>query len=164
MGGTLQETALSESDLLLGSSIVSIIYSDSFKSRVVRLSKERFCTNKIKDYGALMQFFKEDFNKLTSEYGIDRKINKNYTCVLYIKLLYCFSYYGPLIQADMPSMICIDEGQDISIKHYELIDNINRGNTVMNIYGDLEQRIAPDSSISSWDELADIISCKILVN
>lgn len=149
-------------DINLEFDIVTKIYSNKFVEKITKeaqvIKQKEVC--KI-DYGRLMLYFKEVFKKALIDLGINKKINLNYTCVLHSKLLFLYTYYGSINRAD--SLLCIDEGQDISEVQYDLINKINGKDIKFNIYGDLNQQIPGYYGIKSWVELSKIIGSKIFV-
>ena len=52
------------------------------------------------------------------------------------------------------AILCIDEGQNINICEYMLIDEIKK-DAAINIYGDLKQRLFKNVGIREWNELPD---------
>ena len=70
---------------------------------------------------------------------------------LYATLLVNYFCYGA--RTTFP-FVFIDEGQDLSKQEYVLIKSINQ-NSVMNIYGDLDQQIH-SYSIGAWEDLNSI--------
>lgn len=73
-----------------------------------------------------------------------------------LNLLYI--HKGSLIKLDR--IICIDEGQDINKLEYKLINTINGGNLIFNIFGDVNQRVELNKGIDNWDILKSIKSFK----
>ena len=59
------------------------------------------------------------------------------------------------------SLISIDEAQNLSILELQLIKNVNGGNLVLNLYGDVNQHVEGSKGIDSWDELHNLASFKI---
>ena len=53
-------------------------------------------------------------------------------------------------------IVCIDEGQDLARSEYEIIRSLNSG-AVLNIYGDLDQRVNPQG-LKAWEELNSVSS------
>lgn len=83
-------------------------------------------------------------------------------CVLYSKVLAIYFYYGKaLIKND--SLLCIDEGQDISILQYDLMLRVNDNSVRFNIYGDINQRLPSNFNIDDWDTLLKYINAKKFV-
>ena len=99
-----------------------------------------------------ISIFDEEFSDILPEgmnYGNRKKpINKS---ELYATLLLNYYCYG---RRKSYSVVCIDEGQDLSLPEYELIRSINSG-AVFNIYGDTEQSIY-SQGIKDWTELNSI--------
>ena len=83
-----------------------------------------------------------------------------YRYTLYSKLLFCQLYYGKNIGES--KLICIDEGQDITLNEYRLISEMNN-NPVMNIYGDTRQLLKPGRGMKTWDDLKGYLHAKSFV-
>ena len=55
-------------------------------------------------------------------------------------------------------LICIDEGQDVSMCEYEVIIEQNKKNKAYyNVYGDLNQRIKQGRGLTTWEHLKQIL-------
>ena len=91
--------------------------------------------------------FKETFVGVMDLKNIKYK-DRQSKALLYAKLAFCLLYYGKLFRAD--KMLCIDEGQDISLTEYEIINQVNGGIT-FNVYGDTNQLIKEGRGIDNWD-------------
>ena len=77
---------------------------------------------------------------------------------LYSEILFCLKYYN---KAPGDShFICVDEGQDLALNEYRLINAINNYDVVFNVYGDVKQLLKPGRGISDWDELEQLFSMK----
>ena len=83
--------------------------------------------------------------------------------ILYLKVLALFLYYGPLMGSQQDTYLCIDEGQDISLLQYILMDRINAGKAKLNIYGDISQQIPSGCNIETWDYLLNHIQAEKFV-
>ena len=70
---------------------------------------------------------------------------------LYILLFVCNKFFGPLDKKD--TFINIDEGQDICPLEYHLINKINGGKVVFNIYGDTNQLIYKNRGVNDWQQI-----------
>lgn len=69
---------------------------------------------------------------------------------LYAKLLYSLIEFGDL---KLKRYIFIDEGQTLTKNEYELIWNLVSNESVLNIYGDINQSVYPSTNLGSWDEI-----------
>lgn len=79
----------------------------------------------------------------------------NRTCYrhkLYLRLLCCYLYYGPLLHGD--AYLCIDEAQDAAPSEYDLLRNVLGPSCVFNLYGDVHQSIYQGHSIRNWSDLS----------
>lgn len=86
-----------------------------------------------------------------------KKQDKTYnrTCYrhkLYLRLLCCYLYYGPLLHGD--AYLCIDEAQDAAPSEYDLLRNVLGPSCVFNLYGDVHQSIYQGHSIQNWSDLS----------
>ena len=73
---------------------------------------------------------------------------------IYLQTIYC--YQGA--PAYRESLLTIDEAQGIAPEEMRLLKNINGGNVVFNVYGDVYQHIEGTKGIDSWDEYKDILA------
>lgn len=79
----------------------------------------------------------------------------NRTCYrhkLYLRLLCCYLYNGPLLHGD--AYLCIDEAQDAAPSEYDLLRNVLGPSCVFNLYGDVHQSIYHGHSIRNWADLS----------
>ena len=74
---------------------------------------------------------------------------------LYLQLQFAIWYFGKTVGDN--TFISVDEGQDVSIKEYELIKQINGGEVVFNIYGDTNQLLKSGRGISDWNTVEKIL-------
>lgn len=157
-------TAIKESQTIcndtdLDFEIVERIYSEQFWNLFKKeVEKEKNKMGAGLDYGTLMSRFNDCFRTIIQEYGYKINSIKNYTCVLYAKVLFAYLYYGAIRNTD--ELLCIDEGQDISIVNYKLIKEVNNDRINFNIYGDTDQQLPDSTGIGSWDNLDSIIRAK----
>jgi hypothetical protein len=70
---------------------------------------------------------------------------------VFILLNLLYLHYGPMISRD--DFLFIDEGQDYSLTEYKLINNINNGQVIFNIYGDINQALNSERKIENWNDL-----------
>lgn len=78
-------------------------------------------------------------------------------CELYATLLLNYIVFGATInlkEQTEDSYLYIDEGQDITLNEYKLINAVNNNNAIINIFGDINQKI--ETGINSWEELSEI--------
>ncbi|MGL4345313.1 MAG: hypothetical protein ACRCTE_08955 [Cellulosilyticaceae bacterium] len=67
---------------------------------------------------------------------------------LYALLKLAYLHRGPLVEKE--KYLYIDEGQDLDIKEYAMIQRINNQETVWNIYGDYKQLIHQARGTKEW--------------
>ena len=81
----------------------------------------------------------------------DNKNKKIDTYGLFTLLYIFYKHYGPLKEND--DYLFIDEAQEYSFYEYELLKGVNGGDTVFNLFGDINQQLAFDKGITSWKDL-----------
>ena len=77
---------------------------------------------------------------------------------LYLQILYLFQ--GPP-NAIPESLISIDEAQNVMPSELKLIQNVNSGKVILNLYGDVKQHISNTKGIDDWNEIQNIAKFKI---
>ncbi len=94
---------------------------------------------------------------------IDASDKTNTECVLYARALGIYYYYGqkPLLNRD--NLLCVDEGQDISLLQYGLMLRVNGNKVKLNVYGDINQQIPSGCNINTWDSLLKYIDAEKFV-
>lgn len=73
---------------------------------------------------------------------------------LYVLLRLLYIHRGKKDKVDR--ILCFDEGQDINKFEYKLINDVNGGNVVFNILGDVNQLIKSNRGVNDWSLLSDI--------
>lgn len=91
-------------------------------------------------------------NKISRKFNHKGVINGRIKLFSLLNLLYM--HKGRLNKVDR--MLCFDEGQDINKYEYKLLNDINGGNVVFNILGDVNQLIDKNKGISDWENLFNI--------
>lgn len=91
---------------------------------------------------------------------IDEKEDKNghikaLKCSPFIYLQILFLYYGAH-SAEKESLLAIDEVQSIASEELRLLNNVNGGKVVFNMYGDIHQHIEGTKGIETWDDYKSI--------
>lgn len=94
-------------------------------------------------------------SKAIEEFKISYNKEEMQRFILYSYLLFYYLYRNKLNTHD--SYLNIDEGQDISVCEYKLINQVNGGNVVFNIYGDVNQLIKSGQGICNWNQISDLI-------
>ncbi|MDE7440227.1 MAG: AAA family ATPase, partial [Clostridia bacterium] len=82
--------------------------------------------------------------------NIDLDYKKNYNCILYIKTLILYFYFGAL-SVFYDTLLCIDEAQDIAPVQFDLLKSVNGKNLKFNFYGDINQQLEDNVNIGEWD-------------
>ncbi len=104
---------------------------------------------------ASLKIFNKIYERATSEKLIELNLEKSdkvYRCVLFARLQFAILYWEKMVGED--ELICIDEGQDMSFREYELIVEQNKQNRAhYNVYGDLNQRIKRGRGLVTWEQL-----------
>ena len=162
--GPSQATELKgiEPDSDLSFDIVSKVYTSAFSEILVRYAIEiKNSASKSSHYGNVINLFKDVFPKALKEINVDKKLSANYQCVLYSKLLFAYVFYGRIGGAD--SLLCIDEGQDISRLQYTLLNKVNGGTVKFNIYGDIDQQIPQTSGLEEWSQISNSLKCEMFM-
>lgn len=72
---------------------------------------------------------------------------------LYAELLFAQKYFGKNVGKD--TFICIDEGQSLALNEYKLLDELNNGEAIFNVYGDTNQLLKLGRGISDWKALEE---------
>lgn len=100
-----------------------------------------------------IDFFNTSITSIIDSLAKIHNINKNYfdfKWYYYLHLISAYLVNGELKLHD--SYIHIDEGQDLSISEYQLIQIVNSGKAIFNIYGDLNQKIN-SYGITDWKDI-----------
>ena len=74
---------------------------------------------------------------------------------LYLQLLFAQRLYG--YNAGSNTLICIDEGQDLCVNEYKLIQSINAGKPIFNVFGDTNQLLKYNRGICDWESVGKYI-------
>ena len=78
-----------------------------------------------------------------------------FTFTPYLKLQILQILQGaPLSRGE--ALIAIDEAQNIAPEEFRLINTVNNGRTIFNLYGDVRQHVEGTKGLDSWDEIDDI--------
>jgi superfamily I DNA/RNA helicase len=78
-----------------------------------------------------------------------------------IYLSFWFLFSGKLVKTDR--YINVDEGQDIATSEYNVLNQVNGGRVVFNIYGDTNQLIKTGRGIHDWSHLLGVITADVFV-
>lgn len=79
---------------------------------------------------------------------------QNYSPYLYLQALYHFQG-SP--NSTKEALLSIDEAQGIAPEELRLLQNINGGKVIFNMFGDVYQHIENTKGIDSWNEFSDIV-------
>ena len=77
-------------------------------------------------------------------------------CSPYIYLQSLYIYNGAPSQS-RESLLAIDEAQGLATEEIRLLSNVNGGNVVFNLYGDINQHIEGTKGIDNWEEYREVI-------
>lgn len=75
---------------------------------------------------------------------------------LYLRLLFARTFYQKAVA--YRHIICVDEGQDMSLNEYRLLLDTHSPRPIFNIYGDTNQLLKKNRGISSWNTLQTLLS------
>lgn len=92
---------------------------------------------------------------------IDNSFNENamlYPFTGYLWLLILSRYIGNT-RSNQESLLAIDEAQNISKSEYQLIKYISP-KAIVNLYGDINQKVPTEKGLSSWDEIYSLFDFK----
>ncbi len=82
------------------------------------------------------------------------------SCSPYIYLQIMYQFRGAP-NAAMEQLITVDEAQTLAREEYRLIQNVNSGRVVLNMFGDIHQHVEDRKGLNSWDEVKDLANFKI---
>ena len=104
--------------------------------------------------------YRQMFNQAVSWFKFENDIIQDnrrlHRFDLYARLLFAQKYYGKVV-GDVKFM-CIDEGQDLALNEYRLIQSQNNNTLIFNVFGDTNQLMKPGRGISEWGSLLRILS------
>ncbi len=103
------------------------------------------------------------YEMIMGKIGIKRKKNGKLgavKCSPYIYLQILYQYKG-VPSAGGESLLAIDEAQGIAPEELRLLKNVNGGNVIFNLYGDIYQHIEGTKGINNWNELNEILDLDI---
>lgn len=131
------------------------IFSEQFRQTAQDISE------RIGHY-SLLGTYQLVLNEATKEYKNEHQIkNIRGNCHrfdLYARLLFSMMFFGHANGNTL--FMCVDEGQDLALNEYKLINELNYGKVVFNIFGDTNQLIKPGRGIANWDELERIFQAQ----
>lgn len=94
------------------------------------------------------------YNKTGKDYD-ENSIRGTHRYDLYLQLHFALMYFKKAINTN--TLICIDEGQDLTVSEYQLIKKVNQVNPIFNIYGDTNQLLKYHRGISDWKMIKEEI-------
>ena len=135
-------------------------YSSDFREALKTKVVQTYSVNPTNSYYIAMNHFDkiyaeimfDKFGDIVSSLG-----QKDYTCTLYARVLYLYLWFGAPVHTD--SMLFIDEGQDIGIEEYRLLNEVNGNKARFNIYGDIKQKVQDSHGITSWQDIPTPNKC-----
>ncbi len=80
---------------------------------------------------------------------------------LYAEILFAQRFFGKNVGQD--TFICVDEGQSLAFNEYKLLDELNNGKAIFNVYGDTNQLLKIGRGISDWNSLEKYFDSKRFV-
>lgn len=105
---------------------------------------------KAKDFRVITHIILPLLKKLQDSRNIVFSFKDN----LFIALLVNYQLSDVLMNTE--KMLCIDEGQDLTVNEYKLLDLLNGGHVIFNIFGDTNQLINASEGISDWNKLREV--------
>ena len=75
---------------------------------------------------------------------------------LYARLIFAMRYYGKA--ANNVRFLCVDEGQDLALNEYRLIQELNSSRLIMNVFGDTNQLMKLHRGIADWQQLEELVN------
>lgn len=94
---------------------------------------------------------------LKAKYGKTyiEKIKGTHRFDLFVQVRFAQLYFNKKVGTN--TFICVDEGQDLTVSEYRLIREINPGNPIFNIYGDVNQLLKYNRGISNWSAISESV-------
>ena len=123
-------------------------YSDEIKKGIQYLYSE---IEKYTTVGIYQLVFDYAVDKYRKEHNVLNIQGKYHRYDLYARLLFAMRYYGKAIGTTR--FMCIDEGQDLALNEYRLIQELNQNRITINVFGDTNQLMKPGRGITDWSEL-----------
>lgn len=106
-----------------------------------------------------LQVFNVLFNRVIADKLVEldmKRADKIYRYELYARVIFARMLWAKTVGEE--ELICVDEGQDVSICEYEVIIEQNKANKAYyNVYGDLNQRIKQGRGLSDWEHLRTLL-------
>ncbi|MBR6029814.1 MAG: hypothetical protein IKP40_12090 [Clostridia bacterium] len=115
---------------------------------------------RLKPVEVYRQVVRKTLTRVYSRHG-EEYTRTNYRHKLFLMLLFCSWYFRRLSSPD--TYLNIDEAQDLSVAEYTLLREILGNSCVFNLYGDINQSLFPDKSITDWEDLRKTVSGKVFV-
>lgn len=126
--------------------VLSPVYVNHIRERVVYLQK---LSTSIADdvYGSILE-------------GLGQKKNRRekydaLACSPFIYLQILYLLEGPPNSA-AESLLAIDEAQNLALEELRLLDAVNKGQTVFNLYGDVRQHVEGSKGVDSWEDFSPV--------
>lgn len=88
-------------------------------------------------------------------HSFKRDAGSEYRFDLFLQLHFARRFFGKTVGSS--TLICIDEGQDLTPCEYELIRDMNGDKAVFNVFGDTDQLLKTGRGISNWDQVDAVI-------
>lgn len=77
-------------------------------------------------------------------------------CSPFIYLQILFLLEGPPNRA-AESLLAIDEAQNLALEELQLLNAVNKGQTVFNLYGDVRQHVEGSKGIDKWEDFSQVV-------
>ena len=158
--GKLPTDHLIKMDTDLSHKFVRLVYSEKFAAKIAAEGKKLKESDPNRDYGYVVEKFISIFENILAMFGFENRIQGYYPCTLYARLLFLYAYYDDKNILKTDSLLCIDEGQDITNMQYDLLKKINGIKCKLNIFGDVNQMIYDYLELEEWNNLPQKIDAK----
>ena len=103
------------------------------------------------------------FSGIMDLMGIKREKNKKYSTYTFSPYLYLQILYNinGAPNSSWERLVMIDEAQNITVNELRLIGNVNKNQTVFNLFGDVGQHVEGSKGLDSWNEVSQMANFQI---
>lgn len=130
-------------------------YGEGVRSLISTLREK---TSEYEGVGTFEKMFTAATAAFKEAHHINSNIGKNHRYDLYARLLFALKFYGN--RASNISFMFVDEGQDLALNEYRLINTLNGGSLTINVFGDTNQLMKAGRGISDWADLTELFKAQ----